>query len=253
MWCGSVLEWCGWGGDWAFDQPAGGGTTFFFVNIRFPSRNVRRDDFKGEKKKKRAEIRKNKKISWVFMVFSFVLSFFLFYTSSMFILYASFLDFFFGTDLGLDRLGFCFDYIFFLHHLMGGRSFLFWLLFIRYWVSLVSYTWGFYERCFFYAFCLWEGAFFFFFSFFTSLVLCVVLYPPQDQEVGGMDGKIDAGVDSVPGDGSERYGGGVISLVFAVVATTMTCFVWNMVNGHMVIKTNNINKIIRINHLVAAV
>lgn len=61
------------------------------------------DNLKGEKKegKKRGESGKNKKISRGFMVFSFVLSFFcLFFLSSMFILYASFLDYFFGTDLG---------------------------------------------------------------------------------------------------------------------------------------------------------
>lgn len=41
----------------------------------------------------------------------------------MFILYASFLDYFFGTDLGffLDRLGFCFEWLF-LHHIPCGRS-----------------------------------------------------------------------------------------------------------------------------------
>lgn len=52
---------------------------------------------------------------------------------------------------------------------------------------------------FFYAFVYRRVSFFL--SLFTSLVSCVVLYPPQDQEVGGTDGKIDAGVDSVPGDG----------------------------------------------------
>lgn len=55
----------------------------------------------------------------VFYGFFFCLSFLSFFllASSLFILYASFLDFFFGTDLGLDRLGFCFCTMF-----LVGRS-----------------------------------------------------------------------------------------------------------------------------------
>lgn len=53
---------------------------------------------------------------------------------------------------------------------------------------------------------LFMGGYLLFLSLFTSLVSRVVLYPPRDQEVGGTDGKIDAGLDSVPGDGSDIGG-----------------------------------------------
>lgn len=107
----------------------------------------------------------------------------------MFILYASFLDFF------LERIwgsffwigwGFALSAIFFFcaMFLVGGRSFPFWLLFIRYWVSLVSYTWGFfYERCFFYAFVM-GGSFFSSFFFHLSFICCHLAPPTHDQEVG---------------------------------------------------------------------
>lgn len=67
--------------------------------------------------------------------------------------------------------------------LVGGRSFPFWLLFIRYWVSLVSYIYlgVFYERCFFTL--LFMGGSFF--SFFFLLLFYVLPFtPPHDQEVG---------------------------------------------------------------------
>lgn len=149
-------------------------------------------DCKGEKKELKAERIKN--LSG-FYGFFFVI---FFYMSSVFILYASFLDFF-GTDLGLDRLGFCFE-CFCTIFLVGGRSFPFWLLFIRYWVSLVSYTWGFMSDAFL-RFCLWEGLF-----FFSHFVCCPV---PSSRSRGwgkGKDGKIELVGDSVPGDGSDMEG-----------------------------------------------
>lgn len=56
---------------------------------------------------------------------------------------------------------------------------------------------GFMSDAFFFSAFVYGRAFFFCFLF--RALPCT----PQDQEVGGKDGKIDAGVDSVPGDGSD--------------------------------------------------
>lgn len=93
---------------------------------------------------------------------------------------------FFGTDLGLDWLGFCFDCIFFLHHLSCGRSV---ISFLASFHSLLG-QFGllilgvFMSDAFFFTL-LFMGGYLLFLSLFTSLVSRVVLYPPRDQEVGG--------------------------------------------------------------------
>jgi len=96
---------------------------------------------------------------------------FIFFLSSMFILYASP---YFWTDLGLDWLGFCFAVVF-------ARSYFFWVVgslsFLASFHSLPgrfgSFTRGFMSDAL--CFCLWEGLFLLF-SF--LVVFCVTPFLP---------------------------------------------------------------------------
>lgn len=122
------------------------------------------------------------------MVFSFVLCFFYLFLSSMFILYASFLDFFWNGFGVLFWIGWGFAlsaFFFCAMFLVGGRSFPFWLLFIRYWVSLVSLILGgFFMSDAFLRFCYGRVIFLLHFSFHLSFICCHLAPPLMIKRLG---------------------------------------------------------------------